>query len=90
MWSVLRRFGCLVFSVNLIIAQHDGMVERVCTQNALSVRFPISGGLKPGYVLVPTLFSIYLAVMLNEIPRGSTNVNIRYSLDGRLFITSAH
>lgn len=40
---------------------------------------------KQGHILTPTVFSIYLAVMLNEVPCNSPGVDIHYHLNGRLF-----
>lgn len=37
---------------------------------------------KQGHILAPTLFTIYLAVMLNEVPCNSPGVDIHYHLNG--------
>lgn len=83
--SVLNLFGCPDHFADLIIALHDGMVGRVCTQNALSEPIPIPGDLKQSCVMAPTLFLIDLATMLSEILRDSPGVDVRYRLDNGLF-----
>ena len=88
MWEVLKRFGCPAKFVSLIRALHEGMVGRVQHQTGLTEPFPITGGLKQGCVLAPTLFSIYLAAMLYDIPNDSPGVELRYRMDGGLFNTS--
>ena len=47
--------------------------------------FEINGGLKQGCVLAPTLFALYTAAIMNEIPLDAPSVEIRYRLDGGLF-----
>lgn len=85
MWATLSRFGCPEHFVSLIRSLHDGMEGRVCYQGSLSDPFPITGGLKQGCVLAPTLFSLYLAAMLNEIPPEAPGVDLRSRFDGGVF-----
>ena len=85
MWAVLSRFGCPPDFVTLVSALHDGMVGRVCHQNALSDPFSINGGLKQGCVLAPTCFSLYIAAMLNEIPPDTPSIDLRFRMDGGAF-----
>ena len=53
---------------------------------SLSDSFPISNGIKRGYVLAPTLFSNFFSIMLREakedLPHG---IYIRFRTDGSLF-----
>lgn len=85
MWEVLRRFGCSEKFTSLIRALHDGMTGRVQYQSGLTEPFPITGGLKQGCVLAPTLFSIYLAAMYYEIGRETPGIEISTRSDGGLF-----
>ena len=57
----------------------------VIQQGNISETFEINGGLKQGCVLAPTLFALYTAAMMNEIPLDAPSVEIRYRLDGGLF-----
>lgn len=85
MWSVLSRFGVPEPFVDMIKALHDGMSAKVIHQSNLSAPFPITCGLKQGCVLAPTLFSLYLAAMIHEIPHNNPGVEIKYRFDGGIF-----
>ncbi|XP_076038500.1 uncharacterized protein LOC143023773 [Oratosquilla oratoria] len=58
---------------------------RVLDQGGISEPFAITGGLKQGCVLAPTLFSLYTAAMINEIPQDAPAVDGHYRLDRGLF-----
>ncbi len=60
------------------------MTSRVIQQGNLSETFKITGGLKQGCVLAPTLFALCTAAMLKEIPLDAPAVEVRYRLDGGL------
>ena len=85
MWSVLNRFGVPEPFVNMIKALHDGMTAKVIHQSNLSAPFPITCGLKQGCVMALTLFSLYLAAMLYEVPHNNPGVEIKYRLDDGIF-----
>ena len=85
MWSVLQRFGCPNNYISLVRALHEGSSGRVLHQGKLSEEFAITSGLKQGCVLAPTLFALYLAAMMYEIPANNPGVDIRYRLDSGLF-----
>ena len=83
---VLKSSGYPDRFVALIGALHDGMVDQVSHQNNISEEFPITNRLKQGCVLAPTLFAMYLAAMLQEIPEmDNTGIEIKYRFDGGLF-----
>ena len=85
MWLTLAKFICPDRFINLIRTLHDGMMARVIQQGNVSETFEINGGLKQGCVLDPTLFALYTAATMNEIPFDAPSVEIRYRLDGGLF-----
>ena len=64
LWQVLKKYGCTVKFVSLIEALHTGMQANVAMRGSVSKDFSVSNGVKQGCVLAPTLFSIYLAAML--------------------------
>ena len=52
----------------------------------MSGSFPISNGVKQGCVLAPTLFSIFLSIMLREAKEDMPDgIYIRFRTDGNLF-----
>ena len=64
LWQVLKKYGCTETFVSLIEALHTGMQANVAMCGSVSKDFSVSNGVKQGCVLAPTLFSIYLAAML--------------------------
>jgi len=85
MWATLSRFGCPPLFVALVRELHEGMKARVSVAGTLSDAFSVTGGLRQGCVLAPTLFSLYLAAMLYELPADTPGIDMRYRLDGGLF-----
>ena len=85
MWATLRRFGCPPHFINHIRGLHDGMLARVCHRGSLSNPFDVTGDLKQGCVLAPTLFALYLAAMLCELSADSPSIELRCRFDGSLF-----
>ena len=87
MWATLKRFGCTDHFTDLVQALHDGMTGRVVSNSSVSDSFPITTGLKQGCVLAPTLFSLYLAAMVNELSDTTPGIQLRCRMDGGLFNT---
>jgi len=63
---VLRKLGYPDQFTNLIAALHTGMNGSVNLKGDLSALFEITNGAKQGCVLAPTLFSIYLTMVMNH------------------------
>ena len=86
LWSILKKLGCPVKTINLISSFHDGMMSRVTGNGCASESFPVTNGEKQGCVLAPTLFSLISAVMLfTTLSQTSASITIRYRTDGRFF-----
>jgi len=66
LWMVLRKFGCPDQFTNLIAALHTGMKASVNLEGDFSAPFEITNSVKQGCVLAPTLFSIYLNMVMNH------------------------
>ena len=66
MWKVLRKLGCPDQFTTLISSLHTGMKASVNLKGELSEPFEITNGVKQGCVLAPTLFSIYLTMVMNN------------------------
>ena len=66
LWKILRRLGCPDQLTNLISSLHSGMKASVNLKGDLSEPFEITNGVKQGCVLAPTLFSIYLTMVINH------------------------
>ena len=86
LWCVLKKYGCTERFINLIEALHTGMQASVSMCNTRSKEFEVTNGVKQGCVLAPTLFSIYLAAMLEVAFKDSTEgVYIQTRKDADLF-----
>ena len=83
LWQILERLGCPQKFLNMVIQRGQIRLE-----GDLSESFPNSNGVKQGFVLAPTLFSIFFSMMLkqvNEDLQDEDGVYVRYRLDGSLF-----
>ncbi|XP_076068428.1 uncharacterized protein LOC143040871 [Oratosquilla oratoria] len=85
MWRVLKRFGCPDNYISLVRALHENTSGCVLYQGKLSEELEITFGLKQSCVLAPTLFALYLAAMMYDIPSDNPDVDNRYKLESGLF-----
>ena len=88
LWQILERLGCPRKFLNMVNRLHEGQRGQIRLEGDLSESFPNSNGVKQGFVLAPTLFSIFFSMMLkqvNEDLEDEDGVYVRYGLDGSLF-----
>ena len=86
LWRVLKTFGCPDHLIEMVRLFHDGAEGRVVVGGQESERFSITHGTKQGCVLAPTLFSLFLTVVLLKLSREiESRVHITTRSDGRLF-----
>ena len=65
---------------------HVGTLARVQNDGEFSDPFPMTKGVKQGYVLAHTLFSMMFSAMLTAaFQDGENGISIRYRFDGKLF-----
>lgn len=81
----LRKFGCPQKFVNIVKLLHENMEGSILCQGSESPSFQIKTGVKQGCVMTPTLFSIYVSVVILLINNLSREGMINYRLDGNLF-----
>nr|VZI46778.1 unnamed protein product [Spirometra erinaceieuropaei] len=85
LWKIMQKFGCPERFTQMVRQQHDGMMARVTDNGAVSEAFPVTNGVKQGYVLVPTLFSLMFSAMLMHAYRYERpGIRIAYRTDGHL------
>ena len=88
LWLILERLGCPPKFQQMVIQLHENQRGQVRLNSDLSEPFPISNGVKQGCVLAPTLFSIFITMMLKQAAADlddDEGVYVRYCLHGSLF-----
>ena len=66
LWKVLELYGCAAKIVKVIKCFHEGMSGKVSIGGDMSDTFKINHDVKQGCVLAPTLFTLYLAAVLEK------------------------
>ena len=64
--QLLRKYGCPEKFTTMTEALYTGIMANVSFGGSVSGSFSVTNGVKQGCVLAPTLFSIFLPVMLDE------------------------
>ena len=86
LWKILARYGCPPKFITVLRLLHDGMTATVLCRATEIDLFPIRTAVKQGCAAAPTLFSIFLALVLilvhDHLPSG---VVIEYRMDGQLY-----
>ena len=86
LWKVLSRFGCPANFITILRLLHDKMTATALFSETETEPFTIRTGVKQGCVIAPTLFTVYLCVILflvrDRLPHG---IELDSWLDGRLF-----
>lgn len=88
LWQILERLGCPPKFLAMVIQLHEDQRGQIRLDGDLSDPFPISNGVKQGCVLAPTLFSIFLSMLIKQATEDlddEDGVYVRYRLDGRHF-----
>ena len=86
LWKIIAKFGCPTKFIAMVGQFHDGMLARVQNDGEFSDPFPVTNGVKQGYVRAPTLFSMIFSAMLTAtFQDGDNSIPIRYRFDGKLF-----
>lgn len=88
LWKVLEKPGIPLKMRNIIIALHDGMQAQIVPDGKGSDPFQVKNGTKQGSVLVPVLFALYFAVMLQHAVKNiDIGVPVSFRAIGSLFNT---
>ena len=70
----------------MVLQIHCGMQARVQNDGEYSEPFPVTNGVKQGFVMEPTLFSMMFSAMLtDDFQLCDAGFPIRYRSDGKLF-----
>ena len=86
LWKIISKFGCPDRFVMIVRQFHDLMMAQVLDDGKASDPFPVTNGVKQGFILAPMLFSLMFSAMLTDAFREtSPGIPIRYRCDGKLF-----
>ena len=67
LWQIFERLGCPRKFLNMVNRLHEGQRGQIRLEGDLSESFPNSNGVKQGFVLAPTLFSVFFSMMLKQV-----------------------
>nr|VZH93633.1 unnamed protein product [Spirometra erinaceieuropaei] len=85
LWKIMQKFGCPEQFTQMVRQLHDGMMERVTDNGAVSEAFAVTNGVKQECVLAPTVFSLMFSAMLMDAYREERpGIRIAYRTDGHL------
>ena len=86
LFKILPKIGCPPKLLSIIRSFHKDMKGTVVFDGSTSAAFNIRSGVKQGCVLAPTLFGIFLAVMLKHtFGSAAEGIYLRTRTDGKLF-----
>jgi hypothetical protein len=63
LWKIMEKYGCPPRFILMMRQFHDGMLAQVLDDGETE-SFPVTNGVKQGYMLAPTLFSMMFSAML--------------------------
>ena len=93
LWAVLRRvYNFPEKFVSIIEALHKETYRVVRFEGQLSEEYKVESGVKQGDVLAPTLFNLFLDVIIRtaRMKHPDARVHIQYNLDAPLVNNSRH
>ena len=86
LWKVLQTFGCPPRLAKIVQEFHDGTKGMVAVGGDRSEEIMVSHSTKQGCVLAPTLFALYLTVVLMILHQeAEEGIYVRTRIDGKLF-----
>ena len=78
-----KKFGCPDGFITMVRQFHEGMTASVLEDGENSQPFLVTNGVKQGFVLAPTLFSmVFTAMLADAFSEGDTGIKLRYRTDG--------
>ena len=82
----MEKFGCPRKFTAQVRQLHDGMRATVLDNGDTSDSFPVTNGVKQGFVIAPTLFSMVSAAMLHDASQDNDDgIQLKYRTDGGVF-----
>ena len=86
LFELLRKIGCPPRLLNIIVSFHEDMKGMVNYDGENSEPFTVKSGVKQGCVLAPTLFGIFVSMLLSYAFKNSVEgIHLHTRSDGKLF-----
>jgi hypothetical protein len=86
LWRIMAKYGCPKKFITIARQLHDEMQARVQENGEQSELFPVTNGVNE-CVLAPMLFRLmFSAMLIDAFGDGDMGVDIKYRLDGKVFI----
>nr|AOE48155.1 hypothetical protein [Eumigus monticolus] len=86
LWKILALYGFPPKFITILRLLYTDVTATVISNDAAGDPFHINTGVKQGCVIAPTLFSLYVATVMqlikDDLPSG---IQITYRMDGKLF-----
>ena len=80
--KIMAKFGCPTKFVTVVRQFNDVMFARVQNGGEFSDPFPVTNGVKQGYVIAPTLFRMMFSAMLTDAFQNGDNDLLGIALMG--------
>ena len=91
LWRLLSKCGCPDKFILMLWAFNEVMQAQVIIDSEMTDAFPVAHGVKQGCVLAPTLFTLFLAAVLEVSNRDTTKgAYITPRSNGRFFNVSRY
>ena len=90
MWKALRKLGIPENVIAIIQSFHENMSAQICCNGKLSDDIKVDNGLRQGCSMAPTLFNLYVCLMVERWKEKVKDVEgvgilLTYKLDEKLF-----
>ncbi len=86
LWKIMAKAGCPEKFIKILRLLHDDMTATVIVNGESTAPFQVKSGVKQGCIIAPTMFSIFIAAVLDlakdALPPG---ISITYRMDGGVF-----
>ena len=86
LWCALEKYGIPEPMLKLVCSLHDGMKAEVTVDGQVAPEFEVCNGLRQGCVLAPTLFNLYINLVIKQWKEkcAEFGVDVLFKCGGKL------